>query len=106
SDMLRKFNDQRQTEFNLTVEDCVEGMRKLPSESVDLVVTSPPYNIGTRYKSYEDRRSQENYLRWSRTWATEVKRVLKPNGSFFLNFGAVPSNPLLPHQLVLELSAL
>jgi site-specific DNA-methyltransferase (adenine-specific) len=40
------------------------------------------------------------------TWATEVNRVLKPNGSFFLNIGGVSSDPLLPHELVVELGAL
>src|SRR5438445_9585997 len=40
------------------------------------------------------------------TWAAEVKRVLKPNGSFFLNIGGIPSNPLLAHGLVVELGAL
>src|SRR5437764_1279808 len=61
--MRKKVNKRRQTEFNLTVEDCVDGMRRLPSESVDLVVTSPPYNIGTRYNSYTDCRTREHYLR-------------------------------------------
>src|SRR5437899_2574235 len=104
--MSKRVKGQGQTEFRLTVEDCVEGMHKLASESVDVVVTSPPYNVGTRYNSYKDRRTREDYLRWTVTWATEVKRVLKPNGSLFLNVGAVPSNPFLPHELVVELGAL
>lgn len=94
------------TEFSLTAQDCVQGMRELPPESVDLVVMSPPYNVGIRYNSYNDRRSREDYLRWTLMWATEVKRVLKPNGSFFLNLGSVPSNPLVSHELVVRLSAL
>ena len=36
------------TEFDLKVQDCIEGMRALPEESVDLVVTSPPYNLGIK----------------------------------------------------------
>jgi site-specific DNA-methyltransferase (adenine-specific) len=42
-------------------------------------------------------------LQWSREWAAEVKRVLKNNGSFFLNLGACPSNPLVPHELIVAL---
>src|SRR6185369_13972096 len=36
-------------------------------------------------------------------WCREVKRLLRPNGSFFLNIGAAPSNPMLPHEVVLSL---
>lgn len=104
--MTRKSNGQSQTEFSLSAQDCIEGMRNLPEESVDLVVTSPPYNLGVRYNSYDDRRSSEDYLRWTLSWAAEIKRVLKPDGSFFLNIGAAPSNPIFPHELAVELSAL
>jgi site-specific DNA-methyltransferase (adenine-specific) len=90
------------TEFILKVRDCVKGMRELDEESIDLVVTSPPYNLGINYKNYEDTRSRTDYLDWCKEWAKEIKRVLKPNGSFFLNLGACPSNPLIPHELVVE----
>src|SRR5262245_45883833 len=94
------------TEFTLEVTDCIEGMRKLPGASVDLVVTSPPYNLGIKYGNYHDSRSRDEYLNWSREWAGEVKRILKDDGSFFLNLGACPSNPLLPHELIVELGKL
>ena len=88
------------TEFELKVQDCVEGMKELPEASVDIVVTSPPYNLGIKYKKYEDTQAREKYLEWCCEWATEIKRVLKERGSFFLNVGACPSNPLLPHELL------
>jgi site-specific DNA-methyltransferase (adenine-specific) len=91
------------THFQIHHGDCIEGMRRLPEDSVDLVVTSPPYNLGIAYSKYEDGQSREDYLEWSRAWAGEVRRVLKPDGSFFLNVGASPANPMLPHELVLEL---
>src|SRR6185503_10341021 len=81
------------TKFTLEVCDCVAGMRKLADASVDIVVTSPPYNLGIKYSNYEDRKSRAEYLQWSCEWAREVKRVLRDNGSFFLNLGACPSNP-------------
>ncbi len=92
------------TRCDLHLEDCVTGMRKLPDASVDLVVTSPPYNLGIDYGKYKDKRPVEEYLEWCQAWAAEIRRVLKPDGSFFLNIGAAPANPLLPHQLLLALT--
>ena len=94
------------TEFTLEVTDCIEGMRKMPGGSVDLVVTSPPYNLGIKYGNYHDSRTRDEYLSWSHEWAGEVKRILKDDGSFFLNLGACPSNPLIPHELIVELGKL
>lgn len=91
------------TEFDLRAGDCVEGMQTLAEESVDLVVTSPPYNLGIDYQNYKDDLSPEDYLDWSLTWAGEVMRLLKPDGSFFLNVGASPANPWMPHELALRL---
>jgi site-specific DNA-methyltransferase (adenine-specific) len=94
------------TAFHLRHEDCVAGMRTLSANSIDLVVTSPPYNLGIRYSKFSDRADRAGYLHWCKTWATEIARLLKANGSFFLNVGAVPSNPMFPHELVLELREL
>jgi site-specific DNA-methyltransferase (adenine-specific) len=79
-------------------------MAHLGAESVDLVVTSPPYNLGIGYSEYDDGQGRDAYLDWSREWAGEVKRVLSEDGSLFLNVGASPKNPLLPHQLALLFS--
>jgi site-specific DNA-methyltransferase (adenine-specific) len=89
------------TKFDFRLEDCVAGMAKLPKEHVDLVVTSPPYNLGIRYGKFSDRQDRQSYLNWCREWAAQVQRVLKPTGSFFLNIGAAPSNPMLPHEIVM-----
>src|SRR4029077_4893984 len=91
------------TEFDLRQENCVKGMSRLPNEHVDLVVTSPPYNLGVRYHKYSDREDRRSYLRWCREWAAQVQRILKLSGSFFLNIGSAPSNPMLPHEIVIEL---
>jgi site-specific DNA-methyltransferase (adenine-specific) len=90
------------TRFDLRQQDCIEGMARLPNEHVDLIVTSPPYNLGVHYKEYSDRQDRQSYLRWCRAWAAEVRRILKPSGSFFLNIGSAPSNPMLPHEIVME----
>jgi site-specific DNA-methyltransferase (adenine-specific) len=78
-------------------------MAELPREHVDLVVTSPPYNLGIRYGKFSDRQDRQSYLAWCGEWAAQIRRVLKPSGSFFLNIGAAPSNPMLPHEVVFAL---
>jgi site-specific DNA-methyltransferase (adenine-specific) len=91
------------TKFDLRLGDCVAGMAHLPAGDVDLVVTSPPYNLGIRYRKYSDRQDRQSYLNWCTTWAAQIRRVLKPGGSFFLNIGSAPSNPMLPHEIVFQL---
>ncbi len=83
--------------------DCVEEMASLPDEHVDLVVTSPPYNLGIRYGKFSDQQDRRSYLEWTSVWTSEVRRVLKPAGSFFLNIGSAPSNPMLPYEIVMQL---
>ncbi len=77
-------------------------MASLAGGSIDLVVTSPPYNLAIKYGKYSDTSSRGRYLEWCDVWAAQVRRVLNSAGSFFLNVGASPSNPMLPHELVLR----
>lgn len=91
------------TEFDLRHGDCVAGMRELGPDSVDLVVTSPPYNLGIDYRHYDDSLDRGDYLAWTMEWAGEVKRLLRETGSFFLNVGASPASPWLPHEIALAL---
>jgi site-specific DNA-methyltransferase (adenine-specific) len=67
--------------------DCLEGLAKVRTGSVDLVFADPPFNIGYDYDVYDDSKSDEHYLEWSRRWAAEVSRVLKPSGTFWLAIG-------------------
>jgi site-specific DNA-methyltransferase (adenine-specific) len=94
----------QETNMNLLLGDCLKVLPTLPENSVDLVVTSPPYNLGIAYKSFKDTAPREEFLSWCHAWATAVKRVMADDASFFLNVGAAPANPLLPHQLVLALT--
>jgi site-specific DNA-methyltransferase (adenine-specific) len=73
--------------------DCLARLRALPAASVDVIVTSPPYNIGVRYRSYDDRRPRESYLAWLGEIGQELRRVLVDSGSFFLNVGSTGSDP-------------
>ena len=73
--------------------DCLEVMAALPEGSVSSIVTSPPYNLGIRYRSYEDSLPRAQYLEWSGAWIGAAKRALDPAGSLFLNVGAKPTDP-------------
>ncbi len=84
--------------------DCLQILPTLGAESFDLVVTSPPYNLGIAYSQFKDTAPRDEFLRWCESWAAQVKRVMTDEASFFLNIGASPSNPLLPHQLILALT--
>jgi site-specific DNA-methyltransferase (adenine-specific) len=73
--------------------DCLEVFRQLPAGSVDVIVTSPPYNLGIAYGRYRDTLSRSEYLEWTNAWIAAAARVLSPAGSLFLNVGAKPSDP-------------
>ena len=100
------FSSPAKTEFDLRHDDCLAGLTTLEAESVDVVVTSPPYNLGIGYSQYRDDSPREAFLDWCERWASELRRVLKPSGSFFLNVGSAPANPRLPHELVVKFQRL
>lgn len=73
--------------------DCLDLLATLPTASIDVVVTSPPYNIGIAYNSYPDCRPRAEYLAWLGRIGRELSRVMTPDGSFFLNVGGTGSDP-------------
>lgn len=77
-------------------------MRRLGAQSIDVVVTSPPYNIGKNYREYDDNRSAVSYLRWMGRVARGIHRTLADDGSLFLNLGSRPSEPSWPLRVLRE----
>ncbi len=73
--------------------DALPLMREIPTDSIDLVVTSPPYAL--HFKKEYGNADQQNYVNWFSPFATEILRILKPSGSFVLNIGGTwtPGNP-------------
>lgn len=67
--------------------DCIEGLKQVPDGSVDLAFADPPFNIGYEYDEYDDRLEEEKYLEWSSQWMSEIHRVLKSDGTFWLAIG-------------------
>jgi site-specific DNA-methyltransferase (adenine-specific) len=74
-------------------------MKQLDPGSVDVVVTSPPYNLGINYKTYRDEKTDEEYLDWCTEWGAGIARILAPDGSFFLVLGGASENPFLPFSV-------
>lgn len=72
--------------------NCVPLLRSLPDECIDLVVSSPPYNIG---KSYEARKDLQHYLEEQERVLTDCWRVLKPTGSIFWQVGSFSDRGML-----------
>ena len=73
--------------------DCVDVLAQLSSGSVQTIVTSPPYNLGIAYRSYEDRLPRGDYLAWTAEWVAAAVRVMDAAGSLFLNVGSKPTDP-------------
>jgi site-specific DNA-methyltransferase (adenine-specific) len=73
--------------------DCVDILERLAPGSIDAIVTSPPYNLGIRYRSYDDTMPREQYLEWTGEWVSRAARAMAPGGSLFLNVGAKPTDP-------------
>lgn len=67
--------------------NCVDWMRTIPEESVDLEFYDPPFNIGYTYDEYKDKKSQDDYEEMIRSWAEELYRILKPTGTAWLAIG-------------------
>jgi site-specific DNA-methyltransferase (adenine-specific) len=86
--------------------DCLTVLPALEAGTVDVVVTSPPYNLGLSYRDYCDERSEDEYLDWLIRIAREIRRVMKANASFFLNISGSSSAPWLPFELVVRLRPL
>lgn len=64
--------------------DCVAGMRRLPAESVQLIIADPPYNLNKDFGEWKERNERDRWLPWSRDWIDECNRVLAPGGSIFI----------------------
>ena len=94
------------TTFDLHLGDCVKGMRGLPDSSIAVVVTSPPYNLGIKYRSFADNGARSAHIAWCMEWGTEIRRLLKPEGSLFLNVGSSPTNPMFPFEIAMAFSSL
>lgn len=93
-------------------EDCFDTMKKMDDKSVNLILTSPPYNMTKRkggyadtgrYDVYNDWKTEEEYLKFTTDLFNEFGRVVVDNGVVLYNFGYSIENPALPYKLVAEI---
>ena len=81
------------TSLRFYLGDCTEVLPQLEPGSLDAIVTSPPYNLGIRYRTYDDTIPRSEYLQWTDRWLAAAGEALAPQGSLFLNVGAKPTDP-------------
>jgi site-specific DNA-methyltransferase (adenine-specific) len=93
-------------QHRLLLGDCLNVLPTLGEQSFDVIVTSPPYNLDLGYATYEDTRTEQDYLDWMVRVCTELRRVLAAEGSFFLNISGANSRPWLPFELIVRLRPL
>ncbi|MEK6799760.1 MAG: site-specific DNA-methyltransferase [Planctomycetota bacterium] len=67
--------------------DCIEQLGRLDADCVDLAFADPPFNIGYKYDEYDDDRSCDEYLDWSKRWMSAVVRAMRMWGAFWLAIG-------------------
>ena len=78
--------------------DAIEELKKLEDESIDCIITSPPYWKGFEYEAYFN--SYKQYIDWCTIWLKECKRVLKPYGTFYLNVANDSETTVRVHELL------
>lgn len=79
---------------------CEPVLASLPKNSIDVIVTSPPYNLGVKYHEYNDRQPEDEYLSWLENCIDLMSRVLKTDGSLFLNVAGSARKPHLPWSVM------
>ncbi len=85
--------------------DCIKGMMELlEPNSIDIIVTSPPYNIGIDYSTHNDNMEFGDYLIWMNKFGKACRRVLKENGSLFFNIGDKASDELKAFEVAKQIS--
>lgn len=107
--MINKFKPAFKTRYGYALcGDSLELLRKIPDESVDLIMTSPPFAL-SRPKKYGNE-SQEGYVNWFiEKFADDLLRILKPTGSLIVDIGGsykkgAPVRSLYHFELAIELA--
>lgn len=65
-------------------EDVMKDIKRIPDESIDLIIADPPYSLGKDYGNNSDKLKPKEYLEWSYKWIDSVIPKLKANGSFYI----------------------
>ena len=77
--------------MKLINDDCLKVLPTIPRNSIDIIITSPPYNINMNYNNYKDKRI--DYIDWLSNIFNKCCKCLKDNGHFFINLSSSKDNP-------------
>lgn len=69
----------------ITQGDCLELLKDIPDNSVDMTFADPPFNLKKKYNGYKDSLEFQDYLEWCDKWISEMVRITKPTGSIFVH---------------------
>ena len=79
--VVTQTNAKKQNVYNL---DCIQELKKMGKETVDIIICDPPYNIGKDFGNDSDKQKMDVYLKWCDEWIKESIRVLKPAGTLYI----------------------
>ena len=79
--------DKRMSDISIRLGSAISIFKDIKSNSIDLIIADPPYNLGKDYGNNHDLKGFDEYLYFSKTWLMEAKRVLKPNGTIYVFMG-------------------
>jgi site-specific DNA-methyltransferase (adenine-specific) len=65
-------------------DDCITQMKEMDSDSADIIICDPPYNIGKDFGNSSDKQDMDKYLEWCDEWIGECIRVVKPKGTLYI----------------------
>lgn len=74
-------------DLDLQCGDSLQLMKSIKSDSIDLIIADPPYNLGKNYGNNSDKKDFEDYIEFSSIWLGEAKRILKPHGTIYTFMG-------------------
>jgi len=80
--------------------DCIEGLKQIEDEKIDIIITSPPYNFDMNYDTYNDKISWDNYKTWLFSVWQECFRVLKDGGRLIVNVQPLFSDYIPTHHII------
>lgn len=75
------------TEHQIILGEAIEKMKSMDSNSIDLIVADPPYNLNKDYGNKSDSRNFDDYIQFTKDWTSEAKRLLKPTGTIYVFMG-------------------
>lgn len=74
-------------EIEIIIGNAIDELKKIDSESIDLIISDPPYNLAKDYGNNHDLKGFDEYLDFSLQWLSEAHRVLKNDGTIYVFMG-------------------